>query len=201
MVLQWTSGCMHPFFVFLIFISDCVGSPLLHGLFSSCSVQVCHWGAQALGCLGFSNCSTGAQSCSSQALEHRLNSCGSWTQLLCDMQGLPRSGIEPVSPTLAGGVFTAEWPGKPQEDAFDCNDQMTQLNTVSRFSNIVLHKVITDAWSFFLLSSTIHSISLVLGLVPFFVEALPAANWFTFFCIYLRKREKLPNLVLQSKEA
>ena len=111
MVLQWTSGCMHPFFVFLIFISDCVGSPLLHGLFSSCSVQVCHWGAQALGCLGFSNCSTGAQSCSSQALEHRLNSCGSWTQLLCDMQGLPRSGIEPVSPTLAGRFYITKPPG------------------------------------------------------------------------------------------
>ena len=27
--------------------------------------------------------------------------------------GLPRSGIEPVSPALAGGFFTAEPPGKP----------------------------------------------------------------------------------------
>ena len=88
----------------------------------------------------------------------------------------PGSGIGPVSPALTGGVFTAEQPGKPQEDAFDCNDQMTQLNVVSRLSDIALHKVITDAWSFFLLSSTIHSVSLVLGLVPFFVELLPAAS-------------------------
>ena len=88
----------------------------------------------------------------------------------------PGSGIEPVSPALAGGVFTAERPGKPQEDAFDCNDQMTQLNVVSGLSDIALHKVITDAWFFFLLSPTIHSVSLVLGLVPLFVEVLPAAS-------------------------
>ena len=78
---------MHPFFVFLIFISDCVGSPLLHGLFSSCdkwgfalvvvrrlliavaSLVVEHglWGVRA------SFVAHGLSSCSSWSLEHRLN--------------------------------------------------------------------------------------------------------------------------------
>ena len=49
-------------------------------------------------------------SCSSPALEHRLNSCGTWVQLLCGMQDLPRSGIKPA---LAGGLSTTEPPGKP----------------------------------------------------------------------------------------
>ena len=31
------------------------------------------------------------------------------------MWDLPRPGIKPVSPSLAGGPFTTEPPGKPQE--------------------------------------------------------------------------------------
>ena len=45
--------------------------------------------------------------------EHRLNSCGVQTSLLCGMSDIPRSGIEPKSPALAGGLFTTEPPGKP----------------------------------------------------------------------------------------
>ena len=37
-------------------------------------------------------------SCVSWGLEHRLNSCGTWAQLLLSMWNLPRPGIEPVSP-------------------------------------------------------------------------------------------------------
>ena len=55
----------------------------------------------------------GLSSCGSQTLEHRLNSCGTWAQLLCGMWDLPGSGIEPVSPALTGGFFTPEPPGKP----------------------------------------------------------------------------------------
>ena len=51
--------------------------------------------------------------CDSQALEHRLNSCGTWALLLCGMQDLPRSGIKPVSPALADRFFTSELLGKP----------------------------------------------------------------------------------------
>ena len=43
----------------------------------------------------------------------RLSSCGSWVQLLHSMWDLPRPGLEPVSPALAGGFSTTAPPGKP----------------------------------------------------------------------------------------
>ena len=43
----------------------------------------------------------------------RLSSCGSRTQLLHDMWDLPRPGLEPVSPALAGRFSTTAPPGKP----------------------------------------------------------------------------------------
>ena len=43
---------------------------------------------------------------------HRLNSCGSRAQLLCDMWDPPRPGLEPVSPALAGRLSTTAPPGK-----------------------------------------------------------------------------------------
>ena len=91
---------------------------MLLGLFSSydawashcCGLSCCRgW---ALGLKGFS-------SCDSQTLEHRLNSCGSRAYLLCSMWDLPRPGIEPMSPALAGRSFTTEPPGKPC--LFVCN--------------------------------------------------------------------------------
>ena len=57
-------------------------------------------------------------SCGSQALDHRLSSCDSWAELFHDMGDLPGSGIEPVSPVLAGGFFTAEPPWKPNTMSF-----------------------------------------------------------------------------------
>ena len=50
--------------------------------------------------------------------EHRLqtrklSSCGSRAQLLCGMWDLPRQGLEPVSPALAGRLLTTAPPGKP----------------------------------------------------------------------------------------
>ena len=44
---------------------------------------------------------------------HRLSSCGSWAQSLRGMWDLPRPGLEPVSPALAGGFSTTAPPGKP----------------------------------------------------------------------------------------
>ena len=55
----------------------------------------------------------GVNSCGSRTLEHRLGSCGMLAQLLCSIWDLPGSGIEPVSPALAGRFFTTEPPGKP----------------------------------------------------------------------------------------
>ena len=43
----------------------------------------------------------------------RLSSCGSQAQLLRGMWDLPRPGLEPMSPELAGRFSTAAPPGKP----------------------------------------------------------------------------------------
>ena len=43
----------------------------------------------------------------------RLSSRGSRAQLLCGMWDLPRPGLEPVSPALAGRFSTTAPPGKP----------------------------------------------------------------------------------------
>ena len=44
---------------------------------------------------------------------HRLSNCGSRAQLLRGMWDLPRPGLEPVSPALAGRLSTTAPPGKP----------------------------------------------------------------------------------------
>ena len=43
----------------------------------------------------------------------RLSSCGPWAQLLHGMWDLPRPGLEPVSPALAGRFSTTAPPRKP----------------------------------------------------------------------------------------
>ena len=54
----------------------------------------------------------GLSSCGSQALEHRFNSCGAQVWQLCGMGDLPRSGIELMSPALAGGLPLSQ--GSPE---------------------------------------------------------------------------------------
>ena len=44
----------------------------------------------------------------------RLSNCGSRAQLLRGMWDLPRPGLEPVSPALAGRLSTTAPPGKTQ---------------------------------------------------------------------------------------
>ena len=56
-------------------------------------------------CMGFS-------SCGSQALEHRLSSCGARAWLLHGMWDLPRPGLEPCPPALAGRFLTTLPSGK-----------------------------------------------------------------------------------------
>ena len=46
--------------------------------------------------------------------KRRLSSCGSRAQLLCGMWDLPRPGLEPVFPALAGRLSTTAPPGKPK---------------------------------------------------------------------------------------
>ena len=46
---------------------------------------------------------------------HRLSNCGSRAQLLHGMWDLPRPGLEPVYPALAGRFSTTAPPGKPSD--------------------------------------------------------------------------------------
>ena len=48
----------------------------------------------------------------------RLSNCGSRAQLLHGMWDLPRPGLEPVSPVLAGRFSTTAPPGKPPRNNF-----------------------------------------------------------------------------------
>ena len=48
----------------------------------------------------------------------RLSSCGARAQLLRGMWDLPRPGLEPVSPALAGRLSTTAPPGKPPNASF-----------------------------------------------------------------------------------
>ena len=50
----------------------------------------------------------------------RLSSCGLWARPLRGMWDLPRPGLEPVSPALAGGLSTTAPPGKPHRWFFVC---------------------------------------------------------------------------------
>ena len=43
----------------------------------------------------------------------RLSNCGSRAYLLCGMWDIPRPGLKPVSPALAGRFSTTAPPGKP----------------------------------------------------------------------------------------
>ena len=45
----------------------------------------------------------------------RLSNCGSRAQVLRGMWDLPRPGLEPVSPALAGRFSTTAPPGKPSQ--------------------------------------------------------------------------------------
>ena len=69
-------------------------------------------GAWALGLWASVVAAHGLSSCGSGALERRFSSCGAWALLLYGMWDLPRPGLEPVSPALAGGFLTAAPPGK-----------------------------------------------------------------------------------------
>ena len=115
------SSCSYFLFYLFVFIFGCVGSSLLRMGFSLVAAS---GGYSSLWCTGFSLRwlfllrSTGSRrsgfcSCGSRALEHRLSSCGAWASLLNGMWDLPRPGLEPVSPALAGGFLTTAPPGEP----------------------------------------------------------------------------------------
>ena len=71
----------------------------------------------------------------------RLSSCGSWAQLLCGMWDLPRPGLEPVSPALAGRFSTTAPPGKPHQVLFcrpkDHPQESTAVTNYNTFGTAV----------------------------------------------------------------
>ena len=85
---------------------------VVHGLLIAVASRC---GARALGTWASVVAAHGLSSCGSRALECRLSSFGAQVQLLRSMWDLPRPGLEPVSPALAGGFLTTEPPGKPQQ--------------------------------------------------------------------------------------
>ena len=58
--------------------------------------------------MGFSSCGTRAPVVAAR----RLSSCGARAYVLRGMWDLPRPGLEPMFPTLAGGFLTTAPPGK-----------------------------------------------------------------------------------------
>ena len=115
-------NCFFLIYVYL-FIFGCVRSSLLRVGF----LQLWQVGA-AFHCGGFSCCGARAlgvrasvgvacrlSSCGSRALERRLSSCGAQAQLLRSMWNLPRPGLKPVCPALAGGFLTTAPPGKSRQ--------------------------------------------------------------------------------------
>ena len=62
--------------------------------------------------VGFGSSMRGLSICCSQALEHRLGSCGPWAYLPLGTWDLPAPGIKPTF-AVAGGFFTTEAPGNP----------------------------------------------------------------------------------------
>ena len=102
-------------FIYL-FIFGCVGSSVHARAFSSCG----KWGPLFIVVRGplfiavRKPFTIAAPPVAGHRLQtRRLSSCGSWAQPLRGMWDLPRPGLEPVSPALAGGFSTTAPPGKP----------------------------------------------------------------------------------------
>ena len=95
------------FFIYL-FIFGCVGSSFLCEGFLQLrqAGAILHRGAQASHYRGLSCC--GAQAPDAQAQQPWLRA-----QLPRGMRDLPRPGLEPMSPALAGRLSTTAPPGKP----------------------------------------------------------------------------------------
>ena len=79
----------------------------------------------------------------SRALEHRLSSHGAGAELLRGMWVLPRSGIDLVSPALAGGFFTTEPSRKAHFSRF-------LVNIFIYLEQMVIHTYIYIFYLFFL---------------------------------------------------
>ena len=95
-------------FIYL-FIFGCVGSSVRASAFSGYG----KWGPLFIAVRG--PFTIAAPPVAGHSLQtRRLSSCGSRAQLLRGMWDLPRPGLEPVSPALAGRFSTTAPAGKPR---------------------------------------------------------------------------------------
>ena len=77
----------------------------------------------------------------------RLSNCGSRGQLLHNMWDLPRPGLEPASPALAGRFSTTAPPGKPYPTSFDMSYSCCHLVPFSKFWNLYFLNPLRCLWS------------------------------------------------------
>ena len=103
-------------YLFIYFIFGCVGSSVRARAFSSCGKRgplfIAVRGPLFIAVRG--PFTIAAPPVAGHRLQtHRLSSCGSRAQLLRGMWDLPKPGLEPVSPALAGRFSTTAPPGKP----------------------------------------------------------------------------------------
>ena len=98
-----------------LFIFDCAGSSLLLRLFSGYGEPGCFscFGAQPLGMEASVVAAWGSVVAPPQLWSAGSAAVGRSRSCSVALWDPPRSGIEPVSPALAGGFFTPEPPGKP----------------------------------------------------------------------------------------
>ena len=114
--------------------------------------------------------------CGSWALEHRLSSCGTWALLLHGMWDLPRPGIEPMPPALAGRFLTTMPPGKSLHSFF----------FIRLLSSYFRHSIFQLTYSFFCLSfSAIDSCSV------FFISVIVL---FIIVCLLVSSSRSLLNV-------
>ena len=110
------SDIIYLFIYFYLFFFSCVGSSFRVRAFSSCGKRgplfIVVQGPLFIAVRG--PLTIAAPPIAGHRLQtRRLSSCGSRAQLLRGMWDLPRPGLEPVSPALAGRFSTAAPPGKP----------------------------------------------------------------------------------------
>ena len=108
---QYNNALRQALFFFLIFIylfMAVLGLRFCARAFSSCG----KWGPLFIAVHG--PLAIAASLVAEHRLQtRRLSDCGSRAQLLRGMWDLPRPGLEPVSPALAGRFSTTAPPGKP----------------------------------------------------------------------------------------
>ena len=132
---------------------------------------------------------------------HRLSSCGSRAQLLRGMWELPRPGLEPVSPVLAGRFSTTAPPGKPYSflyypglllvsmwyRAYEhvCLFFLYSLNSCIRFIKIICSSKIwknssvkLSEFEVFSMKRLLNTMKIVIGLFQFYISLISQEKLF-----------------------